>query len=216
MHGNTKGSYNGKGNSKGQGKGSKGSSPSLNNYQDNAEFGEITDPRFKPTVELEDLIALEWVDVPGFEDQDVRIKVWKNKVPKTQSWCFVPLIASALGELPGFRFERKGKYQFSTPEQIEEAQLFWRNTFNHWDLWVESLREGIMRKFGEVGQCNIFHVRNVNWTTTMVFSKPREYGILPHPSGKWQEDLIDSCLDQKYQAELFGSIVAIGQYNGSN
>ena len=75
------------------------------------------------------------------------------------------------------------------------------------------MRKGITKKFGEVENCNIFHVRSINWTTTMVFSRPRDYGILPHPSGKWQEDLIDSCLSQEHQNELFASIMCIGQHS---
>ena len=35
-------------------------------------------------------------------------------------------------------------------------------------------------------------------------------------SGKWQEDLIDSCLDHKFQNELFASILTIGQYKPSD
>ena len=57
-----------------------------------------------------------------------------------------------------------------------KAQVFWRNTFSHWDAWVTDLKRGIEKKFGEVQNCNIFHVRSINWTTTMVFSRPRDYG----------------------------------------
>eukprot|EP00392_Amoebophrya_sp_AT5.2_P007866 g7885.t1 len=164
------------------------------------------------------LSQLPWVAVPGFEEQNVRIRIFGGKIPKTQSWVYVPLIASALGTLPGFRFDRKvqGQFNFSTPEQIIGAQEFWRSVFSRWDLWVNDLREGILKKFGTVDHCNIFHVRSISWTTTMVFGHPREFGILPHPSGKWQEDLIDSCLDHKFQNELFASILTIGQYKPSD
>ncbi|CAD7965513.1 unnamed protein product [Amoebophrya sp. A25] len=161
------------------------------------------------------LHLLPWVVVPGFEEENVRIRIFGAKIPKTQSWVYVPLIASALGQLPGFRFDRKlhtGQFSFSSEKQIVDAQAFWRSVFSRWDMWVNDLRDGILRKFGNVDHCNIFHVRSISWTTTLVFGHPREFGTLPHPSGKWQEDLIDSCLDHKYQSELFASILTIGQY----
>jgi len=103
------------------------------------------------------LSQLPWVAVPGFEEQNVRIRIFGGKIPKTQSWVYVPLIASALGTLPGFRFDRKvqGQFNFSTPEQIIGAQEFWRSVFSRWDLWVNDLREGILKKFGTVDHCTV-------------------------------------------------------------
>ena len=104
---------------------------------------------------------MDWKDVDGFEEIGLRVKIWKAKVPKSQTWAFVPLIASALGALHGFPFktvdEARGNYSngkgaatgkkggkrsgpnhnFASPNQIQQAQQFWRNTFSHWDKWVE-------------------------------------------------------------------------------
>merc|ERR1712205_261450 len=57
-------------------------------------------------------------DVEGFEACGLWVARCTKKLPKTQSWCFVPLIFSALGHVPEW-LRQDG---ISSIEQIEEAQ----------------------------------------------------------------------------------------------
>ncbi|CAE8641031.1 unnamed protein product, partial [Polarella glacialis] len=69
-----------------------------------------------------------WRPVPGFEASELRVARCAKKLPKTQSWCFVPLIFSALGKVP----EHLQREDTSTENQIADAQQVWENLFSHW------------------------------------------------------------------------------------
>ncbi|CAD7954543.1 unnamed protein product [Amoebophrya sp. A25] len=113
-----------------------------------------------------------WIPIEGFLGTSVR--VWREKVPQTQSWCYIPLIASALGSLPpellaqqdeelsnaGESTKGASATRFATEEDIANAQSFWRATFSRWDAWVADLQAGITRKHGSLASCRIFLAAN--------------------------------------------------------
>eukprot|EP00929_Paragymnodinium_shiwhaense_P003659 TRINITY_DN104252_c0_g1_i1.p1 TRINITY_DN104252_c0_g1~~TRINITY_DN104252_c0_g1_i1.p1 ORF type:complete len:207 (-),score=50.81 TRINITY_DN104252_c0_g1_i1:302-922(-) len=151
-------------------------------------------------------------DVPGFEA--VGLKVASNtgkKLPKTQSWCFVPLIFSALGSVP----QHLRQEDTSTTQQIADAQAVWMELFSHWERWCKQLQAAI-NKFGRERFEEAFLPKGgggggaKRWTTSLVFGEPRVYGRLPHPQGKSQDRILD-LLPLDTQNEIFASVMAIAQ-----
>merc|ERR1711933_50475 len=81
-----------------------------------------------------------WKLVLGFEAQGLRVAArCGKKLPKTQSWRFVPLIFSALGRVP----ERLRRDGIAGEEQIAIAQRVWARLFSHWAEWRDVLRKAI-------------------------------------------------------------------------
>eukprot|EP00392_Amoebophrya_sp_AT5.2_P007000 g7012.t1 len=87
--------------------------------------------------------------------------------------------------------------------------------FSRWDVWVADLRRGLLRRFGESDleasciNCKIFaNVRNgpKTWTCSLVLTKPRDFGVLPHPPARAQEVLLEECLDPGLMCEIYASI----------
>merc|ERR1712178_449059 len=62
----------------------------------------------------------------GFEAYGLWVARCNKKLPKTQSWCFVPLIYSALGSVPEW-LQQDG---LSSVEQIDAAQPVWSRLFS--------------------------------------------------------------------------------------
>lgn len=153
------------------------------------------------------LRPLGFKDVPGFEAQVLRVARCLKKLPKTQSWCFVPLIFSALGSVP----EHLGREGISTAEQIVAAQRVWCELFSHWQQWRDELQEVIRsydaarfkERFLPKGSAN-----GKAWTTSLVYGEPRLYGRLPHPHGGAQ-DAVLALLPIDVQNQIFASVVAI-------
>lgn len=145
--------------------------------------------------------------VDGFEAQGLRVARCAKKLPKTQSWCFVPLIFSALGRIPE-RLRREG---MAVAEQIEAAQAVWSTFFSHWSMWRAELRKAI-DVYGAERFENDFLPRGNGsakmWTTSLVYGEPREYGILPHPQGRCQDNIL-ALLPCDIQNQIFASVVAI-------
>ncbi|CAD7935878.1 unnamed protein product [Amoebophrya sp. A120] len=219
---------------------------------------------------LQELQELPWIPVEGFESVPVKVRVWRKSVPKSQSWCYIPLIASALGKLHQFEHTHapkkggnqssassstskgKGKkgrggknrmygdstesapdatrdealsapqqgvldheeipqfgHRFSTANDISAAQPFWRSMFSQWDAWVTDLRSGIARKHGNVENCRIFancKITPKSWTTPLVMTKPKDFGVLPHPTARQQEGILEECLSPQFLVEIYASI----------
>jgi hypothetical protein len=133
--------------------------------------------KYDEATDFEELISKAWQSVPGFEGL-CQVRCWKEKVGATQSWCYVPLIVSALRHLPSDL--PVAKHAFSTSDQIAKAQCFWKATFSNWEEWVESLRQGIVRRYGSLEQCKILKVKKSRMTTSMVFSisyARNKYGV---------------------------------------
>jgi len=150
-----------------------------------------------------------WKDVEGFEPFGLRV-AYKcgKKLPKTQSWCFVPLIFSALGCVPeGLRAEG-----ISTEAQIETAQAHWCQLFSHWQEW-----RSVLRRVIDAHDCERFKLdflpkagnfNSRSWTTSLVFGEPRTFGRLPHPQGRSQDKII-AMLPSDTQNQIFASVIAI-------
>lgn len=145
-------------------------------------------------------------EVGGFEACGLWVARCNKKLPKTQSWCFVPLIFSALGNVPEW-LRQDG---ISTAEQIEAAQPVWSKLFSHWASWREELRRIILAR----GQPNFEQMflpkafGQKSWTTSLVFGEPRTFGKLPHPQGPKQDQIL-SMLPCDTQNQIFASVVTI-------
>eukprot|EP00928_Gymnodinium_smaydae_P093960 TRINITY_DN7835_c1_g1_i1.p1 TRINITY_DN7835_c1_g1~~TRINITY_DN7835_c1_g1_i1.p1 ORF type:complete len:387 (-),score=46.18 TRINITY_DN7835_c1_g1_i1:139-1299(-) len=147
--------------------------------------------------------------VEGFEEQGLYVAAKCGKrMPKTQSWCFVPLIYSALGSVPQ-HLQGEG---IATQTQIEVAQHRWAELFSHWDIWKDALRRAI----GAYGGVDKF-VRDFlpqkaspkgGWNTALVYGEPRQFGRLPHPYGRRQDAAL-ALLHVDVQNQIFASILAI-------
>jgi len=128
-------------------------------------------------------------------------------LPKTQSWCFVPLIFSALGRVPE-RLRREG---VSTEEQIESAQVIWSELFSHWAAWRGELR-GAIDAYGPGRFDSDLLPRasssGTGWTTSLVYGEPKIYGRLPHPQGRCQDKIL-ALLPCDTQNQIFASVIAI-------
>lgn len=149
--------------------------------------------------------------VPGFEEQGVCVATsCGKKLPKTQSWCFVPLIFSALRAVP----ERLRREDTSTPAQIAGAQPIWSALFSHWALWRDELRRAI-DGYGQLRFEEDFLPRGNGgakpWTTSLVFGEPREWGRLPHPPGRSQDTVLN-LLPCDTQNQIFASVMALTQF----
>ncbi|CAE8708389.1 unnamed protein product, partial [Polarella glacialis] len=106
-----------------------------------------------------------WRPVPGFEASELRVARCAKKLPKTQSWCFVPLIFSALGKVP----EHLQREDTSTEQQIADAQQVWENLFSHWSSWRASLKQVIASR-GEASFVAEFLPRGAtqkSWATSL-------------------------------------------------
>jgi len=154
------------------------------------------------------LTAQGMKEVGGFEVQGLRVaaRVGK-KLPKTQSWCFVPLIYSALGRVP----DRLRKEGISDWPQIEAAQGHWRGLFSHWEEWRLELRK-VIEAYGPAKFEADFLPRGDGgargWTTSLVYGEPREWGKLPHPQGRCQDAMLN-LLPCDTQNQIFASVIAI-------
>lgn len=146
-------------------------------------------------------------DVPGFEAQGLRVARCSKKLPKTQSWCFVPLIFSALGRVP----ERLGREGISTVEQISAAQPIWCELFSHWQEWRKELQQ-VIRNYDAARFEDRFLPKGAgnakSWTTSLVYGEPRISGRLPHPHGGAQ-DAVLALLPFDIQNQIFASVAAI-------
>merc|ERR1719296_352017 len=145
-------------------------------------------------------------DVLGFELQGLRVARCSKKLPKTQSWCFVPLIYSALGTIPE-HLQRAG---ISTQEQLEAAQPIWSQLFSHWDVWRAELRKA-MDAYGKLRFVATFLPRAgpgsaQGWTTSLVFGEPQRFGKLPHPQGRRQDEIL-AMLPCDTQNQIFASVM---------
>eukprot|EP00746_Dinoflagellata_sp_MGD_P003477 gnl/MRDRNA2_/MRDRNA2_106756_c0_seq1.p1 gnl/MRDRNA2_/MRDRNA2_106756_c0~~gnl/MRDRNA2_/MRDRNA2_106756_c0_seq1.p1 ORF type:complete len:324 (-),score=80.26 gnl/MRDRNA2_/MRDRNA2_106756_c0_seq1:26-997(-) len=146
-----------------------------------------------------------WKVVPGFECVGVQVAAsCGKKLPKTQSWCFVPLIYSALGHVP----ERLAVEGTSTDEQISEAQRHWERLFSHWPQWRKELAEIIVARGTELFVSQYLPKNPGGWKTSMVFGEPKVYGTLPHPSGSHQDKTL-ALLHPDTQGQIFASVFAI-------
>jgi len=146
--------------------------------------------------------------VPGFEPVGLEVAARVNKkLPKTQSWCFVPLIYSALQQVP----QHLRTDGISTVEQIATAQEVWRQLFSHWQRWCEELAQAI-DKYGQQRFEDRFLPKGISsaksWTTSLVYGEPRTYGRLPHPHGR-NQDAVLSLLACDTQNQIFASVMAI-------
>jgi hypothetical protein len=66
----------------------------------------------------------------------------------------------------------------------------------------------IPKSFGKFSR-HFFEKKNsAKISPPKVQRQPAVFGILPHPNGCWQEDLIDSCMNKSLKLELFASIKA--------
>eukprot|EP00448_Togula_jolla_P021421 CAMPEP_0170582818 /NCGR_PEP_ID=MMETSP0224-20130122/7791_1 /TAXON_ID=285029 /ORGANISM="Togula jolla, Strain CCCM 725" /LENGTH=226 /DNA_ID=CAMNT_0010906077 /DNA_START=65 /DNA_END=745 /DNA_ORIENTATION=+ len=146
-------------------------------------------------------------DVAGFEVQGLRVGAGCGKrLPKTQSWCFVPMIFSALGSVP----EHLRGEGISTEEQIAEAQEIWDQLFSHWSAWRSELRKAI-DIYGPTRFVNDFLPRSSGtkaWTTSLVYGEPRRFGRLPHPQGH-RQDAVLAMLQCDTQNQIFASVMAL-------
>lgn len=147
--------------------------------------------------------------VEGFEACGLWVAKCAKKLPKTQSWCFVPLIFSALGRVPEW-LRQEGT---STPEQIEAAQPIWAKLFSHWAVWRQELREVI-----DGYECCRFQtdflpkaVGQKSWTTSLVYGEPRIFGRLPHPQGPKQDKIL-AMLPGDTQNQIFASVLTIASH----
>jgi len=144
--------------------------------------------------------------VPGFEAQGLRVACCSKKLPKTQSWCFVPLIFSALGDVPQpLRHEGVSKR-----EDIEAAQPIWEELFSHWPQWRRALRQ-VIDTHGQPRFEREFLPLEMNsnsWSTSLVFGEPKSFGRLPHPQGR-RQDTILSMLPCDLQNQIFASVMTI-------
>lgn len=146
-------------------------------------------------------------DVPGFEPQGLRVAICSKKLPKTQSWCFVPLIFSALGYVP----EHLQREDTPTAEQIVAAQPVWCELFSHWQEWRKELQEAIRRYDAAQFEERFLPKPSANskaWTTSLVFGEPKIYGRLPHPYGSAQDKVL-ALLPNDTQNQIFASVMAI-------
>lgn len=129
-----------------------------------------------------------------------------KKLPKTQSWCFVPLIFSALGCVPEL-LRQEGA---STAEQILEAQPIWSKLFSHWPMWRAELKSVI--EAYDVRRFELDFLPKASgqgsWTTSLVYGEPRVFGRLPHPAGP-KQDRILGMLSQDTQNQIFASVMAL-------
>ena len=75
---------------------------------------------------------------------------------------------------------------------------------------IPQLQLRIIANYGSLDSCPIFKDIRGNWTCTLVFGNPKEFGVLPHPTGRLQEKLLEDCLDGQSLVELYASITAIG------
>lgn len=147
-------------------------------------------------------------DVGGFEAQGLRVAAkCGKKLPKTQSWCFVPLIYSALGLVP----ERLQCDGISTAQQVEEAQQVWSELFSHWPVWRAELRRAI-EAYG-ISKFELDFLPRGNggsraWTTSLVYGEPQHFGRLPHPHGRCQDTILN-MLPCDTQNQIFASVIAI-------
>lgn len=145
-------------------------------------------------------------DVEGFETCGLWVARCSKKLPKTQSWCFVPLIFSALGNVPEW-LRQEG---VSSLEQIEEAQPVWSKLFSHWAVWRDELRRVIdaygVERFQQDFLPRTFGQKS--WTTSLVYGEPRIFGRLPHPPGPKQDKII-AMLPCDTQNQIFASVAAI-------
>lgn len=146
-------------------------------------------------------------EVIGFEAQGLRVAKCSKKLPKTQSWCFVPLIFSALGRVP----DRLGREGISTAEQIAAAQPIWCGLFSHWQEWRKELQE-VIRRYDPARFEDRFLPKGAGnakaWTTSLVYGEPRTSGRLPHPHGGAQ-DAVLALLPPDVQNQIFASVIAI-------
>lgn len=146
--------------------------------------------------------------VAGFELQGLHVAKCSKKLPKTQSWCFVPLIFSALGKVPA-RLWREG---ISTKEQIASAQPVWSDLFSHWTAWRSELRKAIDSlgedRFEREFLPGSHRGGGSGWTTSLVYGEPRIYGRLPHPAGPRQDATL-ALLPCDIQNQIFASVIAI-------
>lgn len=144
--------------------------------------------------------------VEGFESCGLWVAKCNKKLPKTQSWCFVPLIFSALGRVPDW-LQQDG---LSSMEQIEAAQPIWSRLFSHWSIWREELRKTIVAY--DVIRFGIDFLPKASggksWTTSLVFGEPRTFGKLPHPQGAKQDKIL-SMLPGDMQNQIFASVLTI-------
>eukprot|EP00930_Biecheleria_cincta_P029691 TRINITY_DN20624_c0_g2_i1.p1 TRINITY_DN20624_c0_g2~~TRINITY_DN20624_c0_g2_i1.p1 ORF type:complete len:208 (-),score=36.72 TRINITY_DN20624_c0_g2_i1:86-643(-) len=148
-----------------------------------------------------------WKNVPGFEHMGLQVadKCGK-KLPKTQSWCFVPLLFSSLGRVP----EHLCREGASSEAQIELAQPVWERLFSHWSQWRSALRAAC-EAFGEerfVAEMLPKTCTAKSWTTSLVYGEPKEFGRLPHPQGR-QQDRILAMLPNDVQNQIFASVVTL-------
>eukprot|EP00927_Polykrikos_kofoidii_P062458 TRINITY_DN57270_c0_g1_i1.p1 TRINITY_DN57270_c0_g1~~TRINITY_DN57270_c0_g1_i1.p1 ORF type:complete len:244 (+),score=21.14 TRINITY_DN57270_c0_g1_i1:77-733(+) len=147
-------------------------------------------------------------DVAGFETQGLRVAASCGKrLPKTQSWCFVPMIFSALSAVPEYLLED----DISTGDQIASAQEIWRALFSHWDTWLDELRKVIDRYTVSRFKADFLPRQNPGakrWTTSLVFGEPRNFGKLPHPPGRCQDKIL-SLLPADTQNQIFASVMAL-------
>jgi len=146
--------------------------------------------------------------VEGFEAQGLRVAAKCGKrLPKTQSWCFVPLIFSALGEVP----ERLRREDTSTVEQIAAAQAIWSSLFSHWSEWRSTLRSAI-DAYNALRFEDDFLPHSAagpkGWTTSLVYGEPQVFGRLPHPQGRCQDKIL-ALLPNDTQNQIFASVIAL-------
>eukprot|EP00933_Yihiella_yeosuensis_P060376 TRINITY_DN6298_c0_g1_i4.p1 TRINITY_DN6298_c0_g1~~TRINITY_DN6298_c0_g1_i4.p1 ORF type:complete len:250 (-),score=46.70 TRINITY_DN6298_c0_g1_i4:71-820(-) len=147
-----------------------------------------------------------WQSVPGFEIQGLKVARCKKKLPKTQSWCFVPLIFSALGHVPAHLVRE----DTSSSEQIEAGQEVWETLFSHWSTWRSQLQVAISKN-GKDNFVNEFLPKAAGakgWSTSLVYGRPRDFGKLPHPNGR-QQDRILGMLPADIQNQIFASVITL-------
>mmetsp|Transcript_3537 Transcript_3537/g.5888 ORF Transcript_3537/g.5888 Transcript_3537/m.5888 type:complete len:300 (+) Transcript_3537:75-974(+) len=146
-------------------------------------------------------------DVPGFEAVGLQVARVNKKLPKTQSWCFVPLIYSALQQVP----QHLRTDGISSSEQIADAQQVWHQLFSHWQTWCKELAQAI-DKYGQQRFEERFLPKGIasakSWTTSLVYGEPRVYGRLPHPHGR-NQDAVLSLLHCDTQNQIFASVMTI-------
>jgi len=147
-------------------------------------------------------------EVPGFEALGLHVAVCDKKLPKTQSWCFVPLIYSALGYVPE-RLRRRD--DIASHDQIASAQSVWQELFSSWDAWREELRD-VIRRYGCERFEDDFLPRGdggmKGWSTSLVYGDPQGFGRLPHPPGRRQDAVLE-LLSCDTQNQIFASILTI-------
>jgi hypothetical protein len=124
------------------------------------------------------IVDRDQCDIPGFDGLTC-CKDWpqlkKGEPPLTNSSVFNPLIACALGPIPGH----------STKNQIEFATEWWSKALPAWPRWVKELQEaGLGKKKDAL-------LSRSKGNPNLLIPKGRGYGTVPHFRGKDQVDSLE-------------------------